>query len=96
MDIRARPYDAAFKKCESWKPIIADDGTMVQYMDYVAYSYVINATGHPTITVPLGLNKQGLPMGIQIIGRYYSESELLHLAKLLEPLTPKFQKPNGL
>ena len=89
-------YAAAFKKCESWKPIKADDGTMVQYMNYVAYSYVINATGHPTITVPLGLNKQGLPMSIQIIGPYYSEPELLHLAKLLEPLTPKFQKPKQL
>ena len=89
-------YAAAFKKCESWKPIKADDGTTVQYMNYVAYSYVINATGHPTITVPLGLNKQGLPMGIQIIGPYYSEPELLHLAKLLEPLTPKFQKPKQL
>jgi amidase len=89
-------YDAAFKKCEPWKPIKADDGKTVEYMNYVAYSYVINATGHPTITVPLGLNKQGLPMGIQIIGRYYSEPELLHLAKLLEPLIQKFQKPNGL
>ena len=87
-------YDAAFKKCESWKPIKSDDGTTVEYTNYVAYSYVINATGHPTITVPLGLNKQGLPMGVQIVGRYYSEPELLHLAKLLEPLTPKFQKPN--
>jgi amidase len=89
-------YDAAFKKCEPWKPIKADDGKTVEYMNYVAYSYVINATGHPTITVPLGLNKQGLPMGIQIIGRYYSEPELLHLAKLLESLIPKFQKPNEL
>jgi amidase len=89
-------YDAAFKKGESWKPITADDGTTVGYMNYVPYSYIINATGHPTITVPLGLNKQGLPIGIQIIGRYYSDNELLHFAKLVEPLTPKFQKPNGL
>jgi amidase len=89
-------YDAAFKKGESWKPINAEDGTTVKYMNYVPYSYIINATGHPTITVPLGLNKQGLPIGIQIVGRYYSEPELLHIAKLVEPLTPKFQKPNGL
>jgi amidase len=88
-------YDAAFKKGESWKPIKADDGTLVQYMDYQAYAFVINATGHPAITVPLGLNKQGLPMGIQIVGPFYSEDELLHLAKLLEPLTPKFQKPTS-
>ena len=86
-------YDAAFKKGESWKPIKADDGTSLPYMNYVGYAFVINATGHPAITVPLGLNKQGLPMGIQIVGRYYSDLELLHLSKLLEPLTPKFQQP---
>ncbi len=87
-------YDAAFKKGESWKPINADDGTSVKYMNYVPYSFIINATGHPTITVPLGLNNIGLPIGIQIVGHYYSEPELLHLANLLEPLTPKIQKPN--
>ena len=87
-------YGAAFKKGESWKPIQADDGTSVTYMKYLPYTYIINATGHPTITVPLGLNKQGLPIGIQIVGQYYSEPELLNFAKLLEPLTPKFQKPN--
>jgi amidase len=87
-------YGAAFKKGESWKPILADDGASVGYIDYVPYSYVINATGHPAITVPLGLNKQGLPIGVQIIGPYYSEYELLHLAKLLVPLTPTFQRPN--
>lgn len=86
-------YDAAFTKQESWKPIKADDGTSLEYMQYVPYTYIINATGHPAITVPLGLNKKGLPIGIQIIGAYYSEPELLHLAKLLEPLVPVFQKP---
>jgi len=86
-------YDGAFKKQKSWTPINADDGTHMEYMEYVPYSYIINATGHPAITVPLGLNKMGLPIGIQIVGPYYSEPELLHLARLIEPLTPMFQKP---
>lgn len=89
-------YDAAFTKCESWKPIKADDGTTVEYMNYVPYSYIINSTGHPSITVPLGLNKLGLPIGVQIVGKMYSDAELLHLAELLVPLTPKFQKPGSL
>lgn len=88
-------YDAAFRKQESWKPIKADDGTTMPYMKYVPYSYIINATGHPSITVPLGLNEKGLPIGIQIVGPYYSEPELLHLAMLLKPITPGFQKPAG-
>lgn len=87
-------YDAAFKKQESWKPITTDDGSTIQYMKYVPYSYIINATGHPSLTVPLGLNSKGLPIGVQIVGKNFSENELLHFAKLIEPLTPKFQKPN--
>jgi amidase len=86
-------YDAAFKKQESWKPIKADDGTILPYMKYVPYSFIINATGHPAITVPLGLNKSGLPIGIQIIGRYYSEPDLLRLAIQVEVITPGFIKP---
>ncbi len=55
----------------------------------VPYSYAINATGHSAIRVPLDLK-----VGIQIVGQYYSEPELLHLAKLLEPLIPTLQKLN--
>lgn len=88
-------YDAAFAKQESWKPIKADDGTTLPYLNYVPYTYIINATGHPAITVPLGLNDIGLPIGLQIVGPYYSEPELLHFAKLLKSVTPGFQKPMG-
>lgn len=87
-------YDAAFKKQESWKPISADDGKTVAYTKYIPYAYIINSTGHPAITIPLGLNSKDLPIGVQVIGKNFSENELLHFAKLLEPLSPKFQKPN--
>ncbi len=87
-------YDAAFKKQESWLSVKTDDGESLAYMNYFPFSYIINATGHPAITVPLGLNKKGLPIGIQVIGKYYSEAELIHFAKLIEPLTPKYVTPN--
>ena len=86
-------YGAAFKKQESWKPILADDGNTVQYIKYVPYAYIINATGHPSLAVPLGINSKGLPVGVQIVGKNFSENELLHFAKLIEPLVPAFQQP---
>ncbi len=86
-------YDAAFKKQESWKPIAADDGNTIPYTKYIPYAYIINSTGHPALTVPLGLNNKGLPIGLQIVGRNFSENELLHFAKLIEPLVPSFQQP---
>lgn len=89
-------YGPAFKKCKPDEPIKTDDGKTMREFNYVPYAYIINATGHPAITVPAGYNKQGLPIGIQIVGKYNSDEELLHLAKLLEPLVAKFKKPSTL
>lgn len=89
-------YGAAFDKCELGTPIETADGKIPYAFYSIPYSVVFAATGHPTVTIPLGLNKEGLPIGVQIVGRYYSEPELLHFTKLIEKLLPKFQKPKTL
>lgn len=87
-------YDAAIKKCPQGTPQPSDNGT-IPYTQYFPYSIIFNATGHPALVVPMGLNKQGLPMAIQIVGPYYSEDELLNFVKLVSPFTPGFIKPNS-
>jgi len=58
----------AFRKCELGTAIPID-GEKVAYSSYVIpYSTVFAATGHPTATIPMGLNKEGLPIGLQIVG----------------------------
>lgn len=89
-------YGAAFDKCELGTPIETADGKIPYAFYSIPYSVVFAATGHPTVTIPLGLNKEGLPIGVQIVGRYYSEPELLQFTKLIEKLLPKFQKPKTL
>ncbi len=59
-------YGPAFTKCRTGSPVAGDDGP-VPYMAYVPYGGVINATGHPTLSVPMGLNAQGLPIGLQVV-----------------------------
>jgi Asp-tRNA(Asn)/Glu-tRNA(Gln) amidotransferase A subunit family amidase len=44
---------------------ISIDGTNVDYWDNFLYPAAFNATGHPALTVPLGLNAEGLPIGVQ-------------------------------
>lgn len=88
-------YGAAFKKCPQGSDLAGDNGAVVHYMDYVPYAYVINATGNPTLSVPMGLNDEGLPIGLQIVGPQNSEEELLHLAMLLKPLVPGFVRPKS-
>jgi aspartyl-tRNA(Asn)/glutamyl-tRNA(Gln) amidotransferase subunit A len=43
-----------------------------------------NLTGHPSLTIPIGLSAAGLPIGIQLIGRQYSESVLYRAARVFE------------
>jgi aspartyl-tRNA(Asn)/glutamyl-tRNA(Gln) amidotransferase subunit A len=43
-----------------------------------------NMTGHPAISVPSGFDRDGLPIGIQLVGRFRADAELLHVAALFE------------
>ncbi|MBX7099870.1 MAG: hypothetical protein K1X89_19295 [Myxococcaceae bacterium] len=86
-------YGPAFKHCETGATIVTDDGAKVPYIRYVVWAPMINAVGLPTLSVPLGLDSHGLPIGVQVIGPPGSDPELLHLAVLLKPLTPGFVPP---
>jgi amidase len=88
-------FGPAFKRCKEGSAIDCD-GVMRPYNDY-CWPYVapFNATGHPALVMPLGTSKDGLPIGVQLIGPYWSEPELLHIARRLAPLTKGFVAPQG-
>jgi amidase len=88
-------YGPAFKRCKDGTALDFD-GTLRPYNDY-CWPYVgpFNASGHPELVMPLGTSKNGLPIGVQIIGPYWAESELLHIARQLAPLTKGFVPPEG-
>lgn len=86
-------YGPAIHKCPQGSKLEGDHGQMMTYLDYFTCSPAFNATGHPSLSVPLGLNADGLPVGVQIVGPYHSEEEILHLARLISPYTQGFVKP---
>ncbi|XP_068319896.1 fatty acid amide hydrolase [Pyrus communis] len=51
-----------------------------------------NLLGLPAISVPVGYDKQGLPIGLQLIGRPWGESSILRLASAIEELCTKSKK----
>ncbi len=54
------------------------------------YTLPFNLTGHPAITLPIGWDRRGLPIGLQIVGRWYEENALIDLAsKLHAALSPQ-------
>jgi len=72
------------------------EGTEMVYADYVwPFVACFNASGHPALQVPLGLGKEGLPLGVQIVGPYWSEPELIAFARKIAQLTEGFVKPTG-
>ncbi len=61
--------------------------TMSSYLDWMRSCSAITVTGHPAISVPCGFTPDGLPVGVQIIGRYRDEIGLLQFAYAFEQRT---------
>ncbi len=60
---------------------------METYIDWMATCYAITLTGLPAISVPCGFTKDGLPVGLQIVGRHQQDFAVLQLAYAFEQVT---------
>lgn len=72
------------------------------YMDWLFVTFAITVTGCPAISVPCGFTKNGLPIGLQIVGRPRGDATLLEASALFEaaaglanqvPVDPRAAKP---
>ena len=50
-------------------------------------------TGSPAISVPFGFSSDGLPIGVQVVGRHFDELTLLQVARGLEVIRPQTRRP---
>ena len=55
------------------------DDPLAMYLSDI-YTVSANLAGVPAISVPCGLSSDGLPIGMQLVGNFWSEGELLNLA----------------
>jgi Asp-tRNA(Asn)/Glu-tRNA(Gln) amidotransferase A subunit family amidase len=58
-------------------------------METMRFAYLSNFTGHPAISFPAGYDSAGLPIGLQAIGRAWSERLLLRLAAFADTLVER-------
>jgi amidase len=68
------------------KPIAA------QTFEFIPYTPLFNITGQPAMSVPLYWNAEGLPIGMQFVGKWGDEATLFRLAAQLEKIQPWFQR----
>jgi aspartyl-tRNA(Asn)/glutamyl-tRNA(Gln) amidotransferase subunit A len=56
--------------------------------DRLPFTYPFNLTGQPAASVPCGFTSDGLPVGLQIVGRWRDEATVLRAAACFEAAQP--------
>jgi len=57
-------------------------------LGWTPYSFPFNLTQQPAITVPCGLTKSGLPIGLQLVGPMFGDALVLRAARAFESVCP--------
>jgi amidase len=79
----------AFRHGEgTWRP-----GAKQCYRDTMRFSQWLNLAGFPGASVPMSVSAEGLPIGVQVIGRPYEEELLLAVAERVENVRGPWQAP---
>jgi len=89
----ARDFNEAFKSCDAILTPTAPsaafavgekmDDPIAMYLNDV-FTVPVNLAGLPGISVPAGLSQDGLPLGLQVIGKAFDEETVLRVAGVLE------------
>ena len=88
-------FDYIITPCAPVAPFSADLNFIAEingkkldtYIDWIANTYLITMVGLPAASVPAGKNSRGLPIGLQVIGRRFSEPELLGVCKIIQKIS---------
>ena len=78
---------APFSIKEHW-PKKVEDKIFDNYVSWLMTAAAISLTGCPSLAIPCSMSKDGLPIGIQIIGKRRNEGQVLNLGH-------KFQKQSN-
>lgn len=100
-----RDFDAAFEHCDAiitptspttaFKISEKIHNPLQMYLSDIC-TIPINLAGLPAISVPCGLDREGLPIGMQVIGKHFDEATILRVAHAYEQQTEWHKKTPAL
>ena len=70
------------------------DGQTVKYLDAMSYTQWFNLLGNPAVVVPVGRSPEGLPIGVQVVGRPHEEEVVLAIAAKIEQACGDRREPS--
>lgn len=104
MDAALEPWDVwltpvaatpAFTHRPAWSAIEIEGKSYPHSIANGAYTILFNLNGHPAVVIPVGQTHNGLPIGLQIIGKRWREMELLAIASQIDKVVGSWQQPPG-
>lgn len=104
LDVALEPWDvwltpvaatSAFSHRPAWSAVEIDGKLYPHGVANGAYTMPFNLSGHPAVVIPIGQTHNGLPIGLQIVGKRWREMELLAIAQELDKVVGNFLHPSG-
>ncbi len=102
MDEALEPWDVwltpvaatpAFTHRPAWSAVDIDGKLYPHGVANGAYTMPFNLSGHPAVVIPIGQTQNGLPIGMQIVGKRWREIELLAIAQEIDKVVGSLQHP---
>jgi amidase len=83
----------AIRHCAPGTPVPVENGAVTYMMGGLAYTAPFNLTGSPVAVLPMGQSAEGLPLGVQVVGRRWDDMRVLAVAEAIERVLPSLRMP---
>jgi amidase len=77
------------------KPFVVNGNKVAYTKAMASFNFTTAFSGHPIIVIPIGKMANGMPVGIQIHSKKWTDNKLLHIAKIFEKMTNGYEIPKN-
>ena len=84
----------AFVHRRAGKPLVVNRKKVAYTKAIASYTFTTALSGHPIVVIPIGRKSNGMPVGVQIHARKWTDKRLLEIARHFETLTEGFVAPD--